>query len=521
MAWNEAQASLLSALTSSSSDTAKAGTDSKKIDEKNSATVIRPHAQTAGVPDFVPLVKSVKPAVVSVSATIKETGQEEGGEGPSIQMGPPQGGMMPFGFPFPFMMPGMPGMMQQPPHSVEAKGSGFLISADGYVVTNFHVVSGATKVSVQLDNGRSYSAKIVGKDSKTDVALLKIKPDAALPYLELGESEELNPGQWIVAVGDPYGLGGTVTAGIVSAMGRDLHSGAYNDFIQLDAPINRGNSGGPLLTLNGKVVGMNAMILSPNGGGSIGIGFAIPSDTVSAVVKQLRKTGHVVRGYLGVAGQDLTPALAEAMGIKSKSPTNPAEGALVASVTTGSPADKAGIKNGDVVVSVSGKAVKNAHDLAVKVSSLPPGTKTDISVIRANKTLKLSFTTGDLSTITKNGEDGAANSGKIGLTLSPLNPHIRQEIGLDENVQGVAVVEVGGNSIALRSGIRPGDVILEVNSHPVTTPKAAASFIAQSLSGKKPILFQILRDGQHLYMAINGNLQADEDLSANSQGGED
>ncbi|QCE33771.1 Do family serine endopeptidase [Acetobacteraceae bacterium] len=514
MAFSEAHASLLSSLTSSSSTPAK-------IDEKNSATVIRPHAQTASVPDFVPLVKSVKPAVVSVSATVKDSGQDEDGEGPSIQMGPPQGGMMPFGFPFPFMMPGMPGMMPQPPHPVEAKGSGFLISADGYVVTNFHVVSGATKVSVQLDNGRSYPAKIIGKDSKTDVALLKIKPDTALPYLELGESEELNPGQWIVAVGDPYGLGGTVTAGIVSAMGRDLHSGAYNDFIQLDAPINRGNSGGPLLTLNGKVVGMNAMILSPNGGGSIGIGFAIPSDTVSAVVKQLRKSGHVVRGYLGVAGQDLTPALAEAMGIKSKSPANPAEGALVASVTGGSPADKAGIKGGDVIVAVSGKNVKNAHDLAVKVSSLPPGTKAEISVIRANKTLKLSFTTGDLSTISKNGEESAANSGKIGLTLSPLNPRVRQEIGVDENVQGVAVIEVGGNSVALRAGIRPGDVILEVNSHPVTAPKAASSFITQSLTAKKPILFQILRDGQHLYMAINGNLQADEDVSSTNQNAED
>ncbi|QCE35724.1 Do family serine endopeptidase [Acetobacteraceae bacterium] len=483
---------------------------SPKIDEKNSSTVIHPHAAAASVPDFVPLVKAVKPAVVSVSATIKDPGQEEG-DGPSIQMGPPQGGMVPFGFPFPFMMPGMP--MQQQPHSVEAKGSGFLISADGYVVTNFHVVSGATKVSITLDNGRSYPAKIIGKDSKTDVALLKIKPDAALPYLELGESEELNPGQWIVAVGDPYGLGGTVTAGIVSAMGRDLHSGAYNDFIQLDAPINRGNSGGPLLTLNGKVAGMNAMILSPNGGGSIGIGFAIPSDTVSSVVKQLRKTGHVVRGYLGVAGQDLTPALAEAMGVKSKSPTLPAEGALVASVTTSSPAEKAGIKSGDVIVSVDGKAVKNAHDLAVKISSLPPKTKASISVIRENKNLDLSVVTGDLGADGKGADEGNANSGKIGLPgLSSLNPHIRQEIGVDENVQGVAVMEVAPNSVAFRAGIRPGDVLLAVNNHPVTTPKAVSSFISQSLAGKKPILFQILRDGQHLYMAINGDAQADEEL---------
>lgn len=243
---------------------------------------IKPQSTVQALPNFVSLVKEVKPAVVSITAHIKADVAEQEEGGPMGQGGGGGGSMqeMPFPFPFPFQM--MP-QQQQPNRTVEARGSGFIISSDGYVVTNNHVVNGATKVSVTLDDGTTLPAKVIGRDPKTDVALLRVKPTGKLPFIELGDSDDVQPGEWVIAVGNPYGLGGTVTAGIVSALGRDLHSGAYNDFIQIDAPINHGNSGGPLFTQDGKVVGINSMIISPNGGGSIGIGFAIPSNTVKSV----------------------------------------------------------------------------------------------------------------------------------------------------------------------------------------------------------------------------------------------
>ncbi|WP_025814044.1 trypsin-like peptidase domain-containing protein, partial [Komagataeibacter kakiaceti] len=264
--------------------------------------VIRPDTQIQQLPNFVNLVKQVKPAVVSITARIKDPDMsEEAGAGG-----------MPGGFPFPFPFQMMP---QQGHQTVEARGSGFVISADGYVVTNNHVVKGASKVTVTLDDGTALPAKIVGRDSKTDIALLKVSPSGKLRFIELGDSDKVEPGEWVVAVGNPYGLGGTVTAGIVSARGRDIGDGPYDSFIQVDAPINRGNSGGPLFTQDGKVVGVNTAILSPSGG-SIGIGFAIPSDTVKNVVDQLEKTGHVTRGYLGVTAQAITPSMASALGMK-------------------------------------------------------------------------------------------------------------------------------------------------------------------------------------------------------------
>lgn len=264
-------------------------------------------------------------------------------------MGGMGGGMggMPFPFPFPFQM-----APQQSRQQIEARGSGFLISADGYVVTNNHVVKGATKVTVTLDDGTTLPAKIIGRDGKTDLALLKVTSTQKLPFIELGESDDVQAGEWVVAVGNPYGLGGTVTAGIVSARGRDINEGPYDNFIQIDAPINRGNSGGPLFTQDGKVVGVNSMILSPSGG-SIGIGFAIPSDTVRNVTDQLRKTGHVVRGYLGVNAQVISPAMAKALNMPVSAPGAPPAGALVASTSPDSPAEKAGLKAEDIVTDLT------------------------------------------------------------------------------------------------------------------------------------------------------------------------
>ncbi|UPO79884.1 Do family serine endopeptidase [Parasaccharibacter sp. TMW 2.1888] len=467
-----------------------------------------------GIPDFVQIVKQVKPAVVSITAHIREGADDEEG-GPSGGNGGPQGFSFPFpSFPFPFqMMPGMPSNRM-----VEARGSGFIISADGYIVTNNHVINGATKVSVKLDDGTTMPAKVIGHDGKTDIALLRVKADH-LPYVELGNSDDVQPGQWVVAVGNPYGLGGTVTAGIISALGRDLHSGAYNDFIQVDAPINHGNSGGPLITLDGKVIGVNSMIMSPNGGGSIGIGFAIPSATVRSVVDQLRATGHVVRGFIGVETQDITPTMARALGlVSSEHPGAPSHGALVANLIKGGPADRAGLKSGDVVLSLDGHDVRSAHDLAVKVVSMAPGSKGTFTVLRDGKTVSLTVTVGNQA---RSGQEGAgtdgstaeAPSGKLGLALGVLTPKIRQELGLDDSVQGCVVADVGQGSPADHAGIRPGDIIVAVGNQMTANPHAVVALVQKALRQHQPPLLRILRDGQQLFVAVSpdGSGDGDED----------
>ena len=477
---------------------------------------IKPQTQVQALPNFVNLVKQVKPAVVSITSHIKESvvDQEEGG-------GMGGGQQSPFPFPFPFQM--MP-QQQQPNRTVEARGSGFIISADGYVVTNNHVVNGATKVTVTLDDGTTLPAKIIGRDPKTDVALLRVKPSGKLPYIELGESDDVQPGEWVVAVGNPYGLGGTVTAGIVSALGRDLHSGAYNDFIQIDAPINHGNSGVPLFTQDGKVIGINSMIISPNGGGSIGIGFAIPSDTVKSVVTQLEKTGHVTRGYLGIEGQDISQTMAQALNLKSPEPGAPPRGTLVASVSKGSPAEKAGVKSGDVIVTLDGHPIRNGHDLAVKVVSIAPGTAATLGLLRDAKPMDLKFTVGNLAAQESSGSgagngDQAAGPGKLGVSLASLTPRARQELGLDESVQGAVVADVAQGSPADQSGIRPGDIIVAVGSHVTPNPHAVVAQVHDALGRKQPPLLRILRDGQQLFVAVSptGNDDSDDSSSGDAQ----
>lgn len=462
---------------------------------------IKPQTNVQALPNFVTLVKQVKPAVVSITAHIKADVAEQEENGPGGDGGGMQGS--PFPFPFPFQM--MP--QQQPNRTVEARGSGFIISADGYVVTNNHVVNGATKVTVTLDDGTTLPAKIIGRDPKTDVALLRVKPTGKLPFIDLGDSDEVQPGEWVIAVGNPYGLGGTVTAGIVSALGRDLHSGAYNDFIQVDAPINHGNSGGPLFTQDGKVVGINSMIISPNGGGSIGIGFAIPSNTVKSVVEQLEKTGHVTRGYFGIEGQDISPTMAQALNLKSPEPGAPPHGTLVASVSKGSPAEKAGIKSGDVILTLNGHPVKNGHDLAVKVVSIAPGTDATVNLLRDGKPMDVKFTVGNLAN-QDHGAGGAdssqsAGAGKLGVSLASLTPRARQELGLDDSVQGAVVADVVQGSPADQSGIRPGDIIVGVGNHITPSPKAVVAQVKEALGRKQPPLLRILRDGQQLFVAVS------------------
>ncbi|MGY6768341.1 Do family serine endopeptidase [Komagataeibacter sp. NFXK3] len=460
--------------------------------------VIHPDTQIQQLPNFVNLVKQVKPAVVSITARIKDadTGEEMGG-----------GGGMPGGFPFPFPFQMMP---QQAHRTVEARGSGFVISPDGYVVTNNHVVKGATKVTVTLDDGTALPAKIVGRDSKTDIALLKVSPSGKLRFIELGDSDKVEPGEWVVAVGNPYGLGGTVTAGIVSARGRDIGDGPYDSFIQVDAPINRGNSGGPLFTQDGKVVGVNTAILSPSGG-SIGIGFAIPSDTVKNIVEQLEKTGHVTRGYLGVTAQEITPSMASALGMKPSATGAPATGALVASVSVGSPAEKAGLKAGDVVTQLNGQNIDTPHTLAVNVASITPGTKASIAYLRNNKpqtatVLISSLGKGSTADGTVGDSTHDADKGpKLGVTLAPLTPDLRQQLGLEESVRGVVVSDVQPGSPAEQAGIHAGDVIQAVGEVPVENPRATVSAIRQAFQANHSVLLRVVRNGQSVFVAVSPN----------------
>ncbi|MFT9424518.1 MAG: Do family serine endopeptidase [Acetobacter syzygii] len=479
----------------------------------DTSSMIKPSGPAQRIPDFVELVKQVKPAVVSITSMIRSDAVE--GEGGSMGMG----GGGPFPFPFPFQM-----MPQPSKQLIEARGSGFVISADGYVVTNNHVVKGATKVTVTLDDGTTLPAKVVGRDGKTDLALLKVTPTQKLPFIELGESDDVQPGEWVIAVGNPYGLGGTVTAGIVSARGRDINEGPYDNFIQVDAPINRGNSGGPLFTQDGKVVGVNTAILSPSGGGSIGIGFAIPSDTVRSVVDQLRKTGHVVRGYLGVNAQVISPVMASALNLPAPAVAGaPPAGALVASVSQNSPAEKAGLKAEDVITEFNGQKISTPHDLAVRVAAVPPGTQVTIGFIRAGKAQTLTTKIGNLATAT--GDTGkastAAGGQHLGIALAPLNRDTRQQLGLPQDAHGVVVSDVEAGSPADQAGIRPGDVIQSVGSQPVDAPKAAVGLIKTAMAAKKPLLLRILREGQSLFIAISPDGSTAGVPTDNNMGGDD
>ena len=340
------------------------------------------------VGDFTNLVKKVTPAVVSIDVHLKvdQTADEVAGGDNGDGSDDSGGGGMPNmpGFP-----PGFPfgGMQQQAPQPVEAKGSGFIISSSGIIVTNNHVVNQAKTVSVTLSDGSTYPATVLGTDSRTDLAVLKINAGKPLPYVDLGTSATVQPGEWVVAMGNPFGLGGSVSAGIVSALGRDIGDGPYDRFIQVDAPINEGNSGGPLFDQRGEVIGVNTAILSPTGG-SVGIGFAIPSDQVKRVVLQLENGGKVVRGYLGVAAQQISPQMASAMGLPTVNPTS--DGALIAAISPHSPADRAGLKPGDVITGVNSATVTNPSDLAADIANVDPGHDTTINYIRNGKPSSLS-----------------------------------------------------------------------------------------------------------------------------------
>jgi serine protease Do len=454
---------------------------------------IQPAApQQQMLPDFSSLVTRVKPAVVSITTklTAEAAADEEGAPSPFGQM--------------------MPGMPQQHPQMIEARGSGFIIDPNGTIVTNNHVVKGARSVSVTLDDGTELTAHVVGTDPRTDLAVLHIDAGHKLPYIQLGNSDDVKVGEWVIAMGNPFGLDGTVTAGIVSARGRDIGSGPYDSFLQIDAPINRGNSGGPLFTQDGRVVGVNTAILSPSGG-SIGIGFAIPSNTVKTVVADIEKNGHVTRGYLGVEAQPVTPSMVAALKLPKPGMADRA-GALVANVEPDSPAAKAGIEPGDVITAVEGKTVGNPRDLAVDVAAVQPGTQARFDVIRdgEQKTIMADVTTlpGDNTTA----QNGSAQESKenVGLALAPLSPDARQEMSIPDRVHGAVVAEVRPGSAAEAAGIQQGDVIVGVGTTSVSSPAQAVHAIHEAVHGNHAVALRIFRDGHDAFVAIDMSKTANE-----------
>jgi serine protease Do len=451
------------------------------------------YAQNAARPiGFADIVEKVKPAVISVRVKV-DAGTHSSGLNED-EMPFPKGSP----FEFFFRRFGIP--EDEFPHGrhqfTMGQGSGFFISADGYAVTNNHVVDKAESVEVTTDDGKTYSAKVIGTDPRTDVALIKIDGRSDFPYVNFSDHPP-RIGDWVLAVGNPFGLGGSVTAGIVSARGRDIGAGPYDDFIQIDAPVNKGNSGGPTFDVDGDVIGVNTAIFSPSGG-SVGIAFAIPADTVKGVIAQLKDKGVVTRGWIGVQIQPVTQDIADSLGIKK------AEGALVAEPQAGSPAAKAGIKSGDVILSVNGEKVKDARSLARTISAMAPGTSVRLGLLHDGKEDNVTLTLGELPkerqarADTNNDEQHpSSEESKLGLSLAPAS----KVAGSD--TEGVVVTGVDPSGPAADHGVKTGDVILEVGGKTVSTPADVRKAVGDAhSSGKRTVLMRVKSGDATRFVAI-------------------
>lgn len=456
-----------------------------------------PRMLEAGAPfSFADLVERVSPAVVTVTAETTETDPE------TAALNSPENLPEPFRDFFNQFGQGRPFAV---PHKAVSMGSGFIIDKNGYIVTNNHVIDGAKKITVKLADGRSFEAKLMGTDSSTDVAVLRVRSDKPLPSVEFGDDRQLRVGDWVIAVGNPFGLSNTVTAGIVSSLGRDLPgSGPYNDFIQIDAPINRGNSGGPTFDLRGQVVGMNSMIFSPSGG-SVGIGFAIPASVIHDVVAQLEAHGRVARGWLGVQIQNVTPEIASTLGI------NDPKGAIVASVVPGGPAAKAGFQQGDIVLAVNGRGVEDSRDLTRRVAAIPAGTQATFTISRQGGAKTLTATIAQkkdeqVASVNPAQSGGApvSTAEAMGLGLAAVTPETRRTFNLDDSVQGVLITRVDPNSDAADKGLQPGDVVVSVGNRAVHTPQDVQARVADAKSsGHKSVLLLVSGANGPRYVAVD------------------
>ncbi|MDQ0469735.1 Do family serine endopeptidase [Labrys wisconsinensis] len=444
---------------------------------------------------FADVVEKVRPAVVSVKVKTV-TAENMSDTGPSIS---PDDPMFRFFKQFGFGQGGE-GLTPNRPRKQfgMAQGSGFFISSDGYIVTNNHVVDHATEVDVVTDGGKTYTAKVIGTDPKTDLALLKVKDDGNFPYVDLS-AQVPRVGDWVIAVGNPFGLGGTVTAGIVSARGRDIGSGPYDDFIQIDAPVNRGNSGGPTFDLNGRVIGVNTAIFSPSGG-SVGIGFAIPADTVQRVVAALKADGQVTRGWIGVQIQPVTADIAESIGLKK------AEGAIVADVTRDAPAAKAGLKTGDAITAVNGQPVAGPRELARAIADIKPGVDANLTVWRDGKETSIAVQTAKLpadrqmASAAQDGrdqpDDASGAVAGLGLQLAPA-ASVPGSGG-----KGVVVTDVDPSGAAA-DRLRAGDVIVDVGGKPVRSVADVRDGIKVAKSdGRKTVLMRVTNGDSVRFVAV-------------------
>ena len=435
------------------------------------------------LPDFVVLAKKLKPLVVNISTT-----QVSEGRG-SHEFSSPFGDEDPFND---FWRRFFGGPAPRGPQRQRSLGSGFIIDGDGSILTNNHVVENAQKIVVKLAaDDREFEAKVIGRDAKTDIAVIKINAKTNLPAATLGDSDRLEVGEWVVAIGNPFGLDSTVTSGIVSAKGRHIGQGPYDNFIQTDASINPGNSGGPLINLRGEVIGINTAIFSRTGG-NMGIGFAIPINLVKELLPQLRGKGKVTRGFLGVLIQKVTPEIAESLGMDK------GNGALVANVTKDGPADKAGVKVGDVIIEFDGKEVKDSSDLPIIVARTPVDRRARMKVLRDKKEITLTVSVGEL----KDEEvvASAPEKGELGLTVQRLTPQMAESLGLDKP-EGVVVTAIEPGSAADEAGIRRGDVIVEVDRKLVRNLDEYKKAVAAIRKGRG-VLFLVRRGDNTLFLAL-------------------
>jgi serine protease Do len=465
-----------------------------------------PNEKVGVVTSFAPLVKKIIPAVVSVNVVqdVKVSGMpfgpqagpgDEGGDDNGDNGGGDQGGggLPPNGAdPFDQLRRyfGQGGQREYKQHGL---GSGVIVSADGYILTNNHVVGNAEEIHVTLQDKREFTAKVIGKDAKTDLGLIKIEAKEPLPVARLGDSNSADVGDWVIAIGNPFNVGMTVTAGIVSAKGRIL-GGDYDDFIQTDASINPGNSGGPLINTRGEVIGINTAIYSRTGANN-GIGFAIPIDMARNVMDQLKAHGRVVRGWLGVEIQEVTPDLAQSFGLPKP------EGALVASADKDGPAGKGGIERGDIVLSFNGHPVTDEHELPALVAQTPINQKVPVEVVRNGKHMTLEVTIGERKEPQVASAKAETPGGNWGMQVGDITPEIAQRFHL-EGTKGVVVQKVAPDSPSAEAGLQPGDVVLEINHDKVA---AVSDFVAkakQAQTDKKPALLLVQRGGATLYTVI-------------------
>jgi serine protease Do len=465
-------------------------------------------ARSQNRPDsFADLAERLRPAVVNIS-TSQSAAPTQQSQRPQQGQRRPDQPQAPPGSPFEDLfrdLPGNPGQQPNRQRRGQSVGSGFVIDAKGFIVTNLHVIAEGDTITVTFEDNRSLPAKVVGKDPKTDLAVLKVESEKPLAFVRWGDSDAARVGDWVLAIGNPFGLGGSVSAGIISARGRNIEQGPYDNFLQTDAAINRGNSGGPMFNMKGEVVGINTAIFSPPGaGGSVGVGFAIPANLARTTVSQLIDFGRTRRGWLGVQIQSVTDDIAESLQLDG------AKGALVSRLNKDGPADKAGVEQSDVILRFDGKPVAEMRALPRIVAETPIDKEVDVVVWRKGKEVRLKVKVGELvetETASLTTEEPApsrqSSSEILGMALSTITPELRRQFEIKEGTQGVVITSIGDASPAAEKGVRPGDVIVEVNQEAVKSPaEIDAKVKAVQKAGRKSVLFLVERGGELRFVAV-------------------